>query len=84
MSQAPVALEGSLTIERASELQAWLLEQLPQASTLSLAAVSDIDCAGLQLLLASLRQFPQLSLSAPSPAVSELFARLHLSHLLAA
>ena len=84
MSQSPVvALEGSLTIERASEMQAFLLEHLRPESHLSLAQISDIDCSGLQLLLASKRQFPALQLTQPSPAVAELFGRLGLSALLA-
>jgi anti-anti-sigma regulatory factor len=77
-----LALGGSFTIERAAELRLLLLEQLPAASELCLAEISEIDCAGLQLLLAAKRQQPALVLANASPAVRDLFARLSLSALL--
>jgi anti-anti-sigma regulatory factor len=76
-------LGGSFTIERAAELRELLLQQ-PAFSTLCLAAIAEIDCAGLQLLLALKRQHPELALVNPSAAVSDLFSRLQLTHLLSA
>ena len=77
-----LSLGGAYTIEHAAELQQLLLAQLPEASALCLTGISEIDCAGLQLLLASKRQYPELILCAPSPAVQALFAKLNLSDLL--
>lgn len=78
----PLHLGGAFSIERAAELQAHLLAELPTASSLCLGQISAIDCAGLQLLLAVRQQYPQLPWHNPSAAVSELLCRLQLSHLL--
>jgi ABC-type transporter Mla MlaB component len=78
----PLHLGGAFSIEHAAELQAHLLAALPTASSLCLAQISEIDCAGLQLLLAARQQYPQLPWHTPSAAVSELLSRLQLSHLL--
>ena len=76
-------LGGSFTIERAAELRELLLQQ-PSFSQVCLSAIGEIDCAGLQLLLAFKRQHPELALVNPSAAVNDLFNRLQLSHLLSA
>ena len=86
MSQQPHAtplhLGGAFSIEQAAELQQHLLEHLATASSLDLGQISEIDCAGLQLLLAVKQQYPALPWHNPSAAVSELFSRLQLAHLL--
>ena len=81
---APLSLGGAFTVERAAELHALLGAQLQQSppAALCLQDISEIDCAGLQLLLALKRQHPQLRLSNPSPAVAQLFERLRLTALL--
>lgn len=77
-------LGDAFTIERASELRTLLLRELPGTERVCLRAVSEIDCAGLQLLLALKAEQPALALSNPSPAVSDLFRQLNLTHLLSA
>lgn len=79
-----LALGGAFTVERAAELQSLLVAQLPAAQSLCLGAISDIDCAGLQLLLAAKRDNPELALHNASHAVQTLFEQLNLSHLLSA
>lgn len=84
-NQAPLLrLGGAFTIERAAELKALLLAEIEQGapSAVSLEGISEIDCAGLQLLLALRRQLPSVPLTAPSPAVEQLFARVRLTSLL--
>jgi anti-anti-sigma factor len=84
-----VAVEGELSIYRAAELKAQLL---PQAGTgevvLDLSQVSEIDTAGVQLLLLSQREAAALSrpwrLGAASPAVAEALNLLGLGALLPA
>lgn len=78
-------LGGAFTIERAAELKALLLAEFGQTppEAVALDGISEMDCAGLQLLLALRRQFPALRLTEPSPAVEQLLARLHLTSLLA-
>lgn len=75
---------GAFTIERAVELQHLLLGQLqqPGLQALCLSGISEIDCAGLQLLLALKHSNPHLRLSAASPAVEQLLTRLQLTALL--
>lgn len=77
-------LGGAFTIERAAELQALLLHELQQRTpqAINLEGISEIDCAGLQLLVALRRQLPSVRLIAPSPALQQMFARLRLNSLL--
>lgn len=77
-------LGGAFTIERAAELHALLLHELQQQvpETISLEGISEIDCSGLQLLIALRRQLPTVQLIAPSPAVEQMLARVRLTSLL--
>jgi anti-anti-sigma regulatory factor len=82
-SESRLRLGGSFTIERAAELRQLLLldiqRQRPQS--LCLAGISEVDCAGLQLLLALRRHLPDAPFIAPSPAVEQLLERLRLTTL---
>ena len=80
----PLVLGAAFTIENASDLQRLLLAELPGCDRVCLSAVSEIDGAGLQLLLASKAQYPDLKLCNPSNAIRQVFAMLNLSHLLSA
>ena len=81
---SPLILGGAFTIERAVALQQLLLQQLQQIGLqeVCLSGISEIDCAGLQLLLALKHSNPHLRLSAPSPAGEQLLTRLQLTALL--
>lgn len=80
-----IKIEGELTIYRASELcvalQAALLQ--PGDLEIDLAEVSEMDSAGVQLLMAAKRSAQasqrQLRLTAHSPAVLEVFETLDLA-----
>lgn len=82
---AALAVEGEMTIYRASELQPLLLNAVRAhaAPAFDLSAVTEFDSAGLQLLLvartlaASLGK--PLRVTATSPAVDDVFALLGLS-----
>ena len=73
-----------LTIYRAAELKAALLLSFQGAAALDidLADVSEIDCAGIQLLMLAQRVAGRrqcaLRMVGHSPAVSEAFALLNL------
>ena len=84
MSGQTLILGDAFTIERAAELRTQLLAELPGTEQVCLAAISEIDCAGLQLLLALKAEHPTLALINPSAVVSELFRQLNLTHLLSA
>lgn len=82
-------IEGEMTIYRAAELKDTLLapfgsarQDAPQIE-LDLSAVSDIDCAGVQLLMLAKKTAQQrhgeLRLTGHSPAVVEAFELLNLS-----
>ena len=79
----PVVLriQGELTIFRAEEIKQALLAA-PAAQEVDLSGVTDIDTAGLQLLLlakrSALAQQRALRLIAPSAVVAELFELLGL------
>ena len=84
---APLHIEGEMTIYRASELAQALQEALaalPAGEPLQvdLAGVTEMDCAGVQLLLASGRTASAagraLHLVARSDAVDDVFATLNL------
>jgi anti-sigma B factor antagonist len=83
---APLRIEGELTIVRAAELKAALLDG-PPPTAIDLSGVTEIDSAGLQLLLLARREAQArqgtLALRAPSPAVAELFGLLGLQACLA-
>ena len=95
MNEAPVfTIAGELSIYRAAELcqalQAWLPQALAcgdDAVYLDLAEVSDMDTAGLQLLLALQRSAEdagaRLALQSASPAVLEVLQLAALEHLIA-
>ncbi len=80
----PLCIEGELTIYRAAELKQALLEALQQCEELDidLSAVSEIDTAGIQLLIAAKKAAQAagkaLRLNALSDAVIEVFALLDL------
>lgn len=75
-------IEGELTIFRAAELKPLLLAD-PLPLEIDLSGVTDIDTAGVQLLLLAQNtaraQQCELRLLAPSPAVMEVFALLNLA-----
>ena len=88
MTQAAVsrlAIEGELTIYRAAELKPAVLEPLQGGSDLEidLSAVTEIDSAGVQLLMLSKRHAwtvqRELRLIGHSPAVLEVFELLDLA-----
>lgn len=80
-----LGLDGELTIYRAAELKAQLLEALEGAGALEvdLSGVTEIDSAGVQLLLLARRHAQslgrELTLRAPSAAVLEVFELLDLA-----
>lgn len=75
-------LAGEMTIYQAAEQKQELVQALAEAGSglleIDLSAVSEIDVAGLQLLLAARnaceRRGSPLRLIEPSPAVREVFA----------
>ncbi|WP_346728233.1 STAS domain-containing protein [Rubrivivax gelatinosus] len=84
----PLCIDGELTIYRASELRESLLAALatldPGADLeLDLGGVTDMDSAGVQLLMAAQRSAAaadsRLSLAATSPAVADVLATLGLT-----
>ncbi len=86
----PLRIEGELTIYRAAELCETLkstLAALPAGAELAidLAGVTEMDSAGVQLLIAARRSAAAagraLSLRDTSPAVEEVFATLRLAPL---
>ncbi|HYE70253.1 MAG TPA: STAS domain-containing protein [Aquabacterium sp.] len=80
-----IAIEGELTIYRASELKPLLLAALPGTGPieLDLGEVTEVDTAGVQLLMLlrreALAQGRALRLRRPSPAVAEAFELLDLA-----
>jgi len=70
-----VRVEGEMTIFCAEALKPLLLAD-PAPAALDLAAVTEIDTAGVQLLLAAQRRGTQLLQA--SEAVCEVLALLHL------
>lgn len=83
-----VALDGELTIYRAAELKPVLLDALHGASApaFDLSGVTEIDTAGVQLLLLAQREAAaagaRLRLVAPSAAVRDALQLLALESLL--
>jgi anti-anti-sigma factor len=82
---ACLAVEGEMTIYRAAELKPVLLDAVraADAPALDLAAVTEFDCAGAQLLFMARREAERLgkrlALQGASPAVRDAFALLGLS-----
>jgi len=78
----PLRIEGELTIFRAAELKPQLLDA-PQPTEVDLGAVTEIDTAGLQLLMvakkAALAAGRDLRLTNHSPAVLEVFELLNVA-----
>ena len=90
MSTSPTCLriEGELTIYRAAELAAAMKAALAEspagaAFELDLSEVTEMDCAGVQLLVAARRSAGDsgrtLRISGSSPAVDEVFRTLQLA-----
>ncbi len=83
-TEAPLRLEGDLTIYQAAELKRRLMEFVARAEApgLDLAEVTDMDTAGLQLLLLARRaaaaDAKPLQLLGASPAVMEVLALCNL------
>lgn len=77
-------IEGDLTIRRVQEMKDVILARLAQTSALELdlAGVTEIDTAGVQLLLMARRAAQasgkQLRLAAHSRAVTALFGLLRI------
>jgi len=87
-SSSRLRIEGEFTIYRAAELSEILKASLAgvgdgAAFELDLSAVSEMDCAGVQLLLAARRSTAEsgrtLRLAGTSPAVDEVFHTLQLA-----
>jgi anti-sigma B factor antagonist len=81
-----LTLDGTLTIHRAAELHALMRTQLDAGvSRIDLAAVTECDAAGVQLLLALRRSLEasgqRLHIDAASPAVHEALTRCGLQEL---
>ena len=84
-----LCVEGEMSIRRAAELKRVLLQELESkgALKLDLSRVSELDCAGVQLLLLSERaareQNKKMEIAACSEAVSETLNLLGLGGMLA-
>ena len=83
-------VQGEMTIYRAGELATSILSKLkkkPSAARLDLSEVTEIDSAGLQILLMANRMAmaagSRLQLVAPSACVVEVLALCNLGHLVA-
>ena len=81
-------IEGELTIYRAAELAAEMRAALAEvpgggAFELDLSEVTEMDCAGVQLLIAARRSAQEsgrtLRVAGSSPAVAEVFQTLQLA-----
>ncbi len=88
-TDACVRLEGELIMHRAEEIRPLLLASLPtdgSVARLDLSQVSEIDAAGLQLLMAATREVlsrgATLQIVAASQAVRETLELFRLSALL--
>ena len=79
---APLFIEGELTIFRAMDLKPILLAD-PQPLEINLSGVTDIDTAGVQLLILAKKTAQaaksELRLVAHSPVVMEVFDLLNLA-----
>jgi anti-anti-sigma factor len=81
----PLSIDGELTIYRAAELRASLVTALADGGDLelNLSAVTEMDSAGVQLLMAAKKSARasqrDLRLVGHSPAVLEVFETLDLA-----
>ena len=75
-------IDGELTIFRAAELKPVLLAE-PALTEIDLSGVTDLDTAGVQLLMlakkTALAQGRELRLSGHSPAVLDVFELLNVA-----
>ena len=82
MTTNTLRIEGELTIFRAMELKTEILST-PLPDEVNLAGVTEIDTAGVQLLMlakrTALAQQHELHLVAHSPAVIEVFELLNVA-----
>ena len=82
MKTSPLHIEGELTISRAMELKPVMLPT-PPLTEIDLSGVSELDTAGLQLLMlakkAAQNAHVQLRLVGHSPAVLEVFELLNVA-----
>ncbi|MET7419085.1 STAS domain-containing protein [Dactylosporangium sp. NPDC005555] len=85
MTVRQLELDGELTVAMAAEQHARLRAFLGEgkgAAELDLSGVTELDTAGLQILLAARREAEQLggtlAFREPSPAVRDVFATAHL------
>lgn len=82
MSDTTLRIEGELTIFRVTELKPQVLG-LPRPEKIDLAGVTEIDTAGVQLLMLAKRealaQQQNLRLINHSPAVIEVFELLNVA-----
>jgi anti-anti-sigma factor len=80
-----VYVEGEMTIYRAVELKQTLLEAIVESGAVEfeLSKVSELDSAGVQLLMLAKRtaqsRHSQMRLVAPSPAVLDVLDLLNLA-----
>jgi anti-anti-sigma factor len=85
LRQVDLQIEGELSIYRADELKRALIEPLQSGVRLvvDLAAVTELDTCGLQLLMLAKRSAAKLGaemqLVAHSPAVLEVFELLNVA-----
>ena len=85
LGRSRLSIAGELTIYRAAELKQQIADVLDRypALDLELSQVSELDCAGLQLLLFAQRiaqaQQGELRFIAPSPTVLEVFRLLQIA-----
>lgn len=90
MSGGHIHIEGELTVFAVHALKEQLLEAMRAHSAvqIDLSGVSEVDGAGIQLLMATKREAQQreivLTLSAPSPTVQEALNLCDLTHELEA
>src|SRR5262245_6882614 len=83
-------VSGDMTVYSAAELRTALLAAKPASSkvkSIDLSAVGEMDCAGLQLLLATLRQperKERLCIVAASQSVRDVLALCQRADLLGA
>ncbi len=79
-------IDGDMTIYRASELKHDLIERLDGAHALDidLSGITELDCAGVQLLMLAKKTAQEkrcvLRFLAHSPAVLEVFEQLRLTN----
>ncbi|MYN08172.1 STAS domain-containing protein [Pseudoduganella aquatica] len=84
MSAARIAIDGELNIYRAADLKTLLLGELQRSTSLEvdLAGVTEVDSAGLQVLMlakqAARADKRELRLTGHSPAVLDVFELLDL------